>query len=93
MRLVLIVPHNSIQNCITGSKYRNLGQIADVKISAAHYRAIVWLLQSGHNFQKGRLSGTVDADEAHLLALIDAERCIIKQQALSIRFCQMFDCN
>ena len=93
MRLIPVIPHNGIQHGVSCGKCRDLRQIADIKIPAAHHRAVIRLFQACCNLKKRGFTGAVDTDKTHLLTLIDAERRIIKQQALRIRFCQMFDCN
>ena len=46
MRLVFIVPYNTVKNGISRGKFRDLGQIADIQAAAFYNRTAIRLLQT-----------------------------------------------
>ena len=78
MGMPLIFPDDGLENGVPLREAGILGQIADVQVSPAHHGAGVRLLKPRHDLQQGGLARAVDADEAHLLPLLDGEIGVVK---------------
>ena len=61
--------------------HRVLGQQADLDVGVPGDGAAVRLRDTGEDLQKGGLAGAVDADNAHLVPLVEIEIHIIQQLA------------
>ena len=61
--------------------HRVLGQEADLDVGVPGDGAPVRLRDAGEHLQKGGLAGAVDADDAHLVPLVEVEVHIVQQLA------------
>ena len=61
--------------------HRVLGQQADLDVGVPGDGAPVRLRDAGEHLQKGGLAGAVDADDAHLVPLVEVEVHIVQQLA------------
>ena len=87
MRLILIVPYNTVKNGISRGKFRDLGQIADIQAAAFYNRTAIRLLQTCSDPQQGRFPCAVDTDETHFFSFVDRKSSVVEQQAFCIGFC------
>ncbi len=84
MVMAFIVPDDAFQYGVPCREYGILRQVADVQVPFPHYGAPIRLFQPGRDFKEGGLAGSVDADDADLLALIDSKIRVVEQQALRV---------
>ena len=61
--------------------HRVLGQQADLDVGVPGDGAPVRLRDAGEHLQKGGLAGAVDADDAHLVPLVEVEAHVVQQLA------------
>ena len=71
-------------------KFRCLRQITDHNMICFCTTSGIRLFQASRKFQQRGLAGSVDPDDADLLALLKKKRCTIQQHPLRICFCNIF---